>query len=447
MAGIKISNLPAVPVAPALTDLLAEVQPAVGGTTYKVTLQQIYNLFSLSSGSVNAGTINQLAYYAASGKTVSGLATANNGVLVTSAGGVPSISSTLPANLVTTDPTLTQGVATKNYVDTVATGLEIQPSVVAATTGALTATYANGASGVGATLTNAGAFAVFALDGVSPTVGQRVLIKNQASALQNGIYTVTNTGDAVSVNWVITRATDYDQPAEIQPGDLVVVDGGTVNGHLGFIQTATVTAVGTDAINWSQFGQNITLPLAVTSGGTGLSSTTINQILYSSANNVIAGLATANSSMLQTNTTGVPSLQSVAWTNYTPVMSLAGGAGNVVPVYTTNEGRYCRIGNMVVVNILFSGDGGAEGAGTGQVQITLPVAVSASAATAAYRPVGYALNGATEMILIGYVSPGTSLCTLGFFNTISTSQALSGANQNNTTRQVQVQFVYEATAL
>lgn len=49
------------------------------------------------SGTVNSGTINQLAWYAATGTAVSGLATANNGVLVTSAGGVPSISSTLPA--------------------------------------------------------------------------------------------------------------------------------------------------------------------------------------------------------------------------------------------------------------------------------------------------------------------------------------------------------------
>lgn len=57
-----------------------------------------------TNGTVNAGSINQLAWYAANGTTVSGLATANNGVLVTSAGGVPSISSTLPAGLTITTP-------------------------------------------------------------------------------------------------------------------------------------------------------------------------------------------------------------------------------------------------------------------------------------------------------------------------------------------------------
>lgn len=60
------------------------------------------------SGTVNSGGINELAYYQAAGVAVSGLATANNGVLVTSAGGVPSISSTLPAGLTIPTPKIAQ---------------------------------------------------------------------------------------------------------------------------------------------------------------------------------------------------------------------------------------------------------------------------------------------------------------------------------------------------
>lgn len=60
------------------------------------------------SGTVNSGTQNQLAWYAANGTAVSGLATANNGVLVTSAGGVPSISSTLPSGLTIPLPRINQ---------------------------------------------------------------------------------------------------------------------------------------------------------------------------------------------------------------------------------------------------------------------------------------------------------------------------------------------------
>ena len=67
------------------------------------------------SGTVNSGNINEVAWYAANGTTVSGLTTANNGVLVTSAGGVPSISSTLPAGLTIPgyQPTITPAALTK----------------------------------------------------------------------------------------------------------------------------------------------------------------------------------------------------------------------------------------------------------------------------------------------------------------------------------------------
>ena len=107
------------------------------------------------------------------------------------------------------DPSTNLEAATKQYVDSVASGLVIKQACVCASTTALTVTYANGAAGIGATLTNAGAQVVFSVDGVSPNVNDRVLIKDQATAAQNGIYTVTNVGSIIT-NWVLTRATDYD---------------------------------------------------------------------------------------------------------------------------------------------------------------------------------------------------------------------------------------------
>jgi hypothetical protein len=161
--------------------------------------------------------------------------------------------------------------AIKTYIDSLVTGLNIQGSCVCATTTALTVVYNNGSSGVGATLTNAGAQAVLTLDGVSPSVGQRVLVKNQSSSSQNGIYTVTNVG-SVSTNWVMTRATDYDTAAEIQKGDLVILTGGTTQSESSWVQTATVVTVGTDPITFVQF--TASLPVNVASGGTGLTSLT-----------------------------------------------------------------------------------------------------------------------------------------------------------------------------
>lgn len=142
--------------------------------------------------------------------------------------------------------------ANKQYVDDVAQGLNIHAASLAATTAALNATYSNGTSGVGATLTNAGTQAAFVTDGVTPTVGARILVKHQSTAAHNGIYTVTNTGSGSS-NWVLTRATDFDSAAEIAGGDFTFVDTGTTLANTGWVNSTEVTSVGTDAIEFVQF--------------------------------------------------------------------------------------------------------------------------------------------------------------------------------------------------
>ena len=130
--------------------------------------------------------------------------------------------------------------------------LSVHTACEYASTGAYTATYANGAAGVGATLTNAGAMAAFDIDGSVALVGERVLIKNQASTLQNGIYTVTTVGDGVT-NWVLTRATDFDSNAfnEIQNGAIVPISSGAVNTNFRYIFiTSGAVTVGTTAIEF-----------------------------------------------------------------------------------------------------------------------------------------------------------------------------------------------------
>lgn len=107
-----------------------------------------------------------------------------------------------------------------------------------ATTVALTVTYNNNVNGVGATLTNADTQAALVLDGVTMALNDRVLVKNQSSTFQNGIYVVTNLGTIVT-NWVMTRATDFDNsPAgEVAQGNIVGVATGTVNASTSWMET------------------------------------------------------------------------------------------------------------------------------------------------------------------------------------------------------------------
>jgi hypothetical protein len=199
-----------------------------------------------------AGTFS----FNASGGVSSVSGTANQITASTSTGAVtlslPS-SVTFPGTVtLNADPSQPLQAATKQYVDDVAQGLHIHPSSVTATTSNLTATYSNGTSGVGATLTNSGTQAALVIDGITLNTNDRVLVKNQTSQLQNGIYTVTDIG-SVSTNWVLTRATDMDQSAEVDGGDFTFVTGGTVNDNTGWVQTSTGVTIGTDAIVWQQF--------------------------------------------------------------------------------------------------------------------------------------------------------------------------------------------------
>ena len=165
------------------------------------------------------------------------------------------------------DPTLALQAATKQYVDNAAAGLNAHPSVAFATTAALgttgnlvggtiTTTYANGSSGVGATLTIATStnWTAITIDGQSLVVGDRVLIKNQATTLQNGIYTVTSVGAvANTTSFVFTRADDQNTTPEMAAGDLVYVTAGTGNGTTLWVQTAKIVTIGTTGVTWSQF--------------------------------------------------------------------------------------------------------------------------------------------------------------------------------------------------
>ena len=137
----------------------------------------------------------------------------------------------------------------KAYVDSVANGLDVKASVRVATTANLTATYSNGAG----TLTNSGSQAAIAIDGVTLVANDRVLVKNQSTAAQNGFYKVTTVGSG-SANWVLTRTPDADAASELTAGAFTFAEEGTANGDNGYVlSTNGAVTLGTTAITFEQF--------------------------------------------------------------------------------------------------------------------------------------------------------------------------------------------------
>lgn len=175
-------------------------------------------------------------------------------------------------------PTGGSDAANKDYVDAVTTQLSPRNACDVATTGALTATYDNGTLGVGATLTNSGTQAAISIDGVTLSTSARVLVKDQATQAQNGIYTVTNQGSG-STNWVLTRATDYDQAADVAEGTYTVISSGTANiGTLWIEGNLGPFTIGTTAIAFIKLAVGsltTTLTGDVTGSGSGTITTTI----------------------------------------------------------------------------------------------------------------------------------------------------------------------------
>lgn len=161
-----------------------------------------------------SGTANQISASASTGSVTLSLPSA-----VTFPGTV-----TLNA-----DPINPLEAATKQYVDGVAQGLNVHDAADVATTANITNFNSPPAS----------------IDGVTLTSGMRVLVKNQSTTSQNGIYSFNGS--------ILSRATDYDSAGEVASGDFIFVTSGTLYANTGWVQQNNITTLGTDPISWIQF--------------------------------------------------------------------------------------------------------------------------------------------------------------------------------------------------
>lgn len=300
---------------------------------------------------------------------------------------------TLTNATVSSAPSGATDVTNKTYVDSVAQGLSIKDSVHAATTTSLAAnTYNNGTAGVGATLTGNTDAALGAIDGVTLTLGDRLLVKNEAAPAHNGIYTFTQDGDGSTVPYILTRSTDMDTSAQIA-GAFTFVESGTVNVSSGWVVNSYGPfTIGTTAINFTQFSGAGEL---IAGNGISITGNTITAVGTTNRITVSPNIDIASNYVGQTSITTLGTITTGTW-NGTTVDVPHGGTG--ATSFTSNG---VLLGNSTsaisataagTADQVFRVGGGGGAPAFGQVNLAASAAVTGTLATG---------NGGTGLATIG----------------------------------------------
>ena len=323
----------------------AVIAPAgtLSGTTLNSTVvsSSLTSVGTIGTGIWQGSTI--AVAYGGTGTTTStgtgSVVLSNSPTLVTPTLGAASATSvSMTTGTISTTPSNSTDIVNKAYVDAAVSNVNYHAACNYGTTVDLGAvTYNNGSSGVGATITKTSPFATLAIDGANPSVGQRILVKNETSGQYNGIYTVTSVGSG-SVGWVLTRATDYDQTGagqnEVAPGDTTFIISGSTNAGTQWIQTTDFPiTIGTTPLVFVQ----IAGPGVYTAG---------------------TGLTLSGNTFSITNT-------AVTATSY--------GSASAVPTFTVNaQGQLTAASNTSIAiagSQITSGSVGATVGGTGQTAV------------------------------------------------------------------------------
>lgn len=255
------------------------------------------------------------------------------GKIIKDSGFVPENVANKATDLTTNDNThypTTQAVQTA--ISNAVAGVNPAVAVQAATAAILpnTPTYNNGVSGVGATLISS-TNSTLIVDGYTPALNERILVKNQSSSFQNGVYFISQLGTGL-LPWILTRALDYDQPSDINNTGAIPVNNNGTNALTSWLLTSFVTTIGTDPLTYTQFQLNPNTLVTLTGIQT-LTNKTIN-----GSNNTITNVS------LTTGVTGVlpianggtnGSTQATAFNNLSPITT----KGDLITRDATNNIR------------------------------------------------------------------------------------------------------------
>jgi fibronectin-binding autotransporter adhesin len=339
------------------------------------------------------------------------------------------------------DPTTAQMAATKNYVDTQLAQLNPAAAVYAASTANITGTYTNVVGGVcvGDTFVTTST-AAFSLDGVSPSVGARVLLKNQTSTFQDGIWTLTVNGNGVSGS-TLTRALDFDSSTDFNSGQIVPVVNGTANAGSSWYQTAVVSTCNSDPQTWTQF-QKSSSAYFLASGGTITGATSVTGALFSSdistGASTISGTTLSGSGQINTSgtltgglfTSGSSTMQGGLFTSGNLLVSSSGtisgttlsGTGQVSTAGTLSGSSSSMTGNALANNFV-------------PTYATTATAAGTTTLTVSSAPIEYFTGTTTQTIVLPVTS---TLPKTGFTYTITNNSTglltveSSGGNVINT---------------
>jgi len=299
------------------TDLIYFSQsPYTAGNDAAMTYADFEAQFA-PAGSVASGTINQLAWYSATGAVVSGLATANDGTLITSAAGVPSISSTLPSavqnnitllGVIDEAFRLTPSVGAARYI--------ILDGATAAATGTLQLQAGGGSASFGGGLIMYSASHAtkpgWVSAGLSSQGGNFFTVNNQGTGVGTDVFTVSSAGNVVANGSLTAASATLTAALTGANGGTGIANTGktiTIGGNLSTIGafTSAFTMTANTAVTFPTSGT-----LATTASASGIvNSGLINQLaFYAAAGTTVSGLATANNGTLITSAGGVPSISS-----------------------------------------------------------------------------------------------------------------------------------------
>jgi hypothetical protein len=325
-SNITVTNGDGVAGAPTI-DLATVTQGSTGTSFVKVQLDtkgRVINNTAVVAGDITA--LVDATYVNVSGDSMSSAAN------LTFSGGGEVLG--LPAV-----PTTSGSAASKAYVDAVAQGLDAKASVRVATTaaGTLATSFANGQT----------------VDGITLVTGDRILIKNQSTPAENGIYTVAASGAP-------TRAIDMDNWTEV-PGAYTFVEVGTTNADTAWVCTSDQGGtLGTTAITFVQFGG-----VGTYTAGTGLTLTGTQFSLTSPVTIALGGTGL-------TTTPANGAIDIGNGTNFTRT-TLTQGTGITI----TNGAGSITIANAGVTSITGTANQITASASTGAVTLSLPSAITA----------------------------------------------------------------------